>query len=143
MCGQQSLYVICNNGANTWVISDGWMILDEDPICCTNLVAFDPDKMKKLGCPIVTATTTVTAQNGKKVAIIVCNTVYNKGSPISLCSKYQTCEAGIAIDSVARRHCHVNGNCGTQSIFLNKKQTCFLSVITLCLKWTKKTHTGS
>jgi len=94
-CRQQNLYVICDNGADTWVIGNAWTILDEDSICHANLVAFDPDKMKKLGCLIVTATTMVTTQNGQKVTIIVCDAVYNKGSPISLCSKYQTCESSI------------------------------------------------
>jgi len=104
-----NLYVICDNGADTWVIGDGWTILDEDPNRRANLVAFDPEKMKKLGCPIVTATTTIVAQNGQWIAIIIRDAVYNKGSPISLCSEFQTWEAGIAIDSVSRHHRHVDG----------------------------------
>jgi len=48
---QCDCYIICNNGADTWVIGNGWTILDEDPIQTTNLVTFDPKKMCKMVAP--------------------------------------------------------------------------------------------
>jgi len=101
------------------VIGDGWTILDEDPICRTNLVAFDPEKMKKLGCPIVTATMTITMQNGQRIAIIVGDAVYNKGSPILLCSKYQTRKLELLSIWWHGDTIEWTGTKGTQSIFLN------------------------
>jgi len=88
--GINNHYIICNNGANTWVIGEGWNIIDRDPIRQANLIAFDPDKLCKLGCPIITASTTVRDQNGHLTRIVVRDAVYNQGSPISLCSEFQT-----------------------------------------------------
>jgi len=101
---QHDRYIICDNGANTWEIGDGWTILDKDPIWTANLVAFDPEKMRKNGCPIVTAATTVKDTNGNLITIVVCDAVLNKGSPITLCSEFQTRESGMSIDSIASRH---------------------------------------
>jgi len=64
-------YITCDNGADTWVIGDGWTILEEDPIRTANLVAFDPDKMRKNGCPIVMVATTVKDAHGNFITIIV------------------------------------------------------------------------
>ncbi len=92
-CNQHNHYIICDNGADTWVIGDGWTILDKDPIHTANIVAFDPAKMCKNGCLIVTAATrglTVKDADGNLIMIVVCDAVLNKGSPISLCSKFQT-----------------------------------------------------
>jgi len=111
--------IICDNGADTWVISDGWTILDKDPICMANLVAFDPAKMCKNGCPIVTASTTVKDANGNLIMIVVHDTVHKKGSPITLCSKFQTHESGVSINLIAVRHQWVDGEQGTQSIYLH------------------------
>jgi len=79
--GKNKNYIICNNGADTWVISEGWNIIDRDPIHCANLIAFDPNKLCKLGCLIITGSTTIMNQNGQLTRIIVWDAMYNQGSP--------------------------------------------------------------
>jgi len=96
---QRDRYIICDNGADTWVIGDGWTILEEDPIRTANLVAFDPEKMRKNGCPIVTAATTIKDANGSIITIVIHNAVHNKDT---FCSEFQTQESGISIDSVVQ-----------------------------------------
>jgi len=113
---QHDCYIICDNSADTWVIGDGWTILDKDPICKANLVTSDPDKMHKNGCLIVTVATMVKDADGNLITIVVCDVVLNKGSPITLCSKFQTWESGVSIDLVAMQHRRMDGEKGTQSI---------------------------
>jgi len=84
-----------------------------------NLVAFDPAKMHKNGCLIVTVATMVRDKNGNLITIVVCNAVLNKGSPITLCSEFQTQESGVSINLVTTQHCQVDREKGTQSIYLH------------------------
>jgi len=88
-CNQCNHYIICDNGANTWVIGDGWTILDKDPICTANLVTFDPAKMCKNGCPIVTAATTVKDADGNLITIMVCVWCSTKGDPYCYALNYR------------------------------------------------------
>jgi len=99
---EQANYIILDSGTDTYVIgSHSWTILDTDPICTANLVAFDANKMRKPNCPIITAMTKVQTVLGQEILWIVRDAVYNKGSTISLASEYQSCEFGIAINSVS------------------------------------------
>ncbi len=116
---QCNCYIICDNGADTWVIGDGWTILNEDPICTASLVTFDPAKMRKNGCLIVTAATTVKDADGNLIMIMVHDVVLNKGSPITLGSEFQTRESGVSINLVTTRCHHVDGEKETQSIYLH------------------------
>jgi len=96
-------YTISDSGADTYVICEkGWAILEVDPIHTANLVAFDPTKMQKPGCLIITAATVLKDWTGQRLLWIVRDAVYNKGGDVSLMSEFQTCEYGIAIDSVSK-----------------------------------------
>jgi len=108
-----------DSGADTYVIgSHDWTILDTDPICTANLVAFDTNKMRKPNCPIITATTKVQTVLGQEILWIVEMRFTTKVAPY-LASEYQSCEYDIAINSVSTWHRHHNGMVqGTQCMYL-------------------------
>jgi len=65
-------YIISNSSADMYVIGGhGWTILDMDPVCTANLVAFDANKMHKPNCPIVTTVTKVRTQTGEEILWVV------------------------------------------------------------------------
>jgi len=94
-------YIISDSGTDTYVIGGhGWKILDTNPVCTTNLMAFDANKMRNPNSPIVTAMTKIHMQSGEDILWIVRDAVYNEGGMISLASEYQLQEYGITINSV-------------------------------------------
>jgi hypothetical protein len=84
--------------------------------CHANLIGFDHKAAKKENLPICLAITVVTPH--EKVMLKAHEGVHNKGSQISLLSKFQTRDYGCVVDSVHRDHqLDWNGNYGTQSFW--------------------------
>jgi hypothetical protein len=79
-------YVVTNNGDDTTVMGDGWLILGDPATApCANLVGIDKDAKKK-GLPIISGAIKVTTLDGETMILRVHQGVYNTGSWTTLIS---------------------------------------------------------
>ena len=105
--------VISDAGADTWVFGKHW----KQELVYThrraNLVGFDANSARKFGLQIGTGVAMVDL-SGQSIMIRVHEGVFNQTSDITLASEFQSREAGCYVDSVAKRHKHLNGKPGEQ-----------------------------
>jgi hypothetical protein len=87
--GADSYNAVTDNGADTTVMGNGWLILeDTNKAPGANLVGFDKDAKKK-GLPIVAGAIKVTLDDASEVILKVHQGVYNEGSKTTLISEFQ------------------------------------------------------
>jgi hypothetical protein len=120
---------VTDNGADTTVMGDGWLILgDIERAPRANLVGFDKDAKKK-GLPIISGAIKVRLDDNKSVILRVHQGVYNAGSRTTLISEFQVRNHGLILDSVSAKHrAHVDGDKGTQAFWLSDDQKLPLKV---------------
>ena len=81
-------YAVTDNGADTTVMGDGWLILgDIETAPRANLVGFDKDAKKK-GLPIISGAIKVITSAGEAIILRVHQGVYNAGSRTTLISEF-------------------------------------------------------
>ncbi len=122
-------YAVTDNGADTTVMGDGWLILgDLATAPRANLVGFDKDAKKK-GLPIVSGAIKVITSDGDTMILRVHQGVYNAGSRTTLISEFQVRDHGLVLDSICTRHrANVEGEKGTQSFWLSDNQCLLLKL---------------
>jgi hypothetical protein len=85
-------YSVTDNGADTTVMGDGWLILgDIETAPRANLVGFDKDAKKK-GLPIISGAIKLITSAGEAIILCVHQGVYNAGSRTTLISEFQVRE---------------------------------------------------
>jgi hypothetical protein len=96
------LYCISDVGADTTIVGDGWIVIG---FSCrhVNLIGFNHKAAKKKNLSICSAIMVIKTPNGK-VMLKAHEGVHNKGSQISLLSKFQTRDYGCVVDSVLWDH---------------------------------------
>ena len=121
--GTDTYYAVTDNGADTTVMGDGWLILDDTETAPrANLVGFDKAAKKK-GLPIVAGAIKVTLDDCSEVILKVHQGVYNEGSRTTLISEFQVRDHGLIIDSISAKHrTDSDGRRGTQSFWVTKDQ---------------------
>jgi hypothetical protein len=118
-----SFLAVTDNGADTTVMGDGWLILgDPERAPRANLVGFDKEAKNK-GLPIISGAIKVRLDNDEFIILRVHQGVYNSGSRTTLISEFQVREHGLILDSVSSTHrAHVDGDKGTQAFWLSTNQ---------------------
>ena len=114
---------VTDNGADTTVMGDGWLILGDTTLAPrANLVGFDKDAKKK-GLPIVSGAIKVRLENDTPVILQVHQGVYNSGSRTMLISEFQVRNHGLILDLVSSNHrAHVDSEKGIQAFCLSANQ---------------------
>ena len=113
------VYAIADGGADSSVVGRNSHI-ESHTGRHAHLVGFDPLNQVPTKVPIVTALVkAICSFRDYPVVLRIHEAPYNHDSPVTLLSEYQLREHGTVVDSVAKKHKHVNGTHGTQQLYLN------------------------
>ena len=112
--------VVSDAGADTWVLGLQWKIEEVYTHRVANLVGFDPKDAKKFGLSIGCGVAMVDLADGRSFMLRCHEGIINPDADLTLMSEFQTREAGCAIDSVAKKHKHIDGKPGNQAFVPRK-----------------------